>query len=333
MVMSNNTIKRKVISFSYISNLNKSILLINPIIEKEGYKFRIFSFKEFEEKFSDLVNLSKKFNKTYSEKITDKNETISNELIHLILQNPYFGNKPLINGEIIFLQKIDCDIELIKNNTVTPNFKGFEKLRLFTEDIVLKLRLFKGGDIKPIMQFQIGKEDNNITSRLYQNIEFVSIKQEFILNKNEINNFEDFYNQNFSENKLTKFAISNFELSYDVKYENLKFITLMTSLESLFNYNKQLIAHTVSRHLSIIVSNNLDEFNVNYDKFKKLYTLRNDIVHGNIIKENVHKKNIELQSLVREAIIKCSKLAKNKEKLFGILNSKGFIETNKQLNS
>ena len=128
----------------------------------------------------------------------------------------------------------------------------------------------------------------------------------------------------FKSNSLTELSISNFNLSYEISDLKTRYITLMTCLESLFNQGRDQITHTVSRHLTLIISNSEKEFQENYYRVKNLYGLRSAIVHGSSTKENLSDATSELQNKVRQAINYCLQLNYNKKELFDKLNSMGF---------
>jgi len=98
----------------------------------------------------------------------------------------------------------------------------------------------------------------------------------------------------------------------------------MTCLESLFNLGKDQISHTIARHLSIILSDKKEQFKENYTRIKKLYNIRNSIVHGGEYKDDIIQDYLELSNKVRAAINFCNVPDLTKEKLFEDLNSRGF---------
>jgi Apea-like HEPN len=87
---------------------------------------------------------------------------------------------------------------------------------------------------------------------------------------------------------------------------------------------KDQIAHTIARHLSVIISKDKPQFNINYSKIKKLYNMRNSIVHGGEYKGDIIQDYLDLSNKVRAAINYCNKGDLTKEKLFEELNSTGF---------
>jgi hypothetical protein len=129
----------------------------------------------------------------------------------------------------------------------------------------------------------------------------------------------------YESNQLTELAAKNFSLVYDIPDGRIRYITLMTCLESLFNLGKDQIAHTIARHLSIILSEDKEQFKKNYTEIKKLYNMRNNIVHGSEYKgDDLMKDYLNLADKVRKAIIYCNTPSLTKEKLFEELNIRGF---------
>jgi len=132
----------------------------------------------------------------------------------------------------------------------------------------------------------------------------------------------------YKENKLIELALNNFNLSYDIIDLKTRFVTLTTSLESLFNYGKGEITHIISRHLALVVSSNKDEFYFNCKAIKKLYGVRSAIVHGSTQSADLMGLILQLEDYVRRAINYCSTLSDtlfpDTKALFEFLNSAGY---------
>jgi hypothetical protein len=127
---------------------------------------------------------------------------------------------------------------------------------------------------------------------------------------------------------LIELTLSNFQLSYDTPDDRTRFVTFTTALESLFNYDRKKITHTVSQQVARIVSKNQTEFNANYNRIRELYDSRSAIVHGSTPKGDFAEQIIELEDFVRKAIIYRSTLnptdIPDKAALFHFLNAAGF---------
>lgn len=313
-------------TYAVFHHIDRSILATNSFLTKFGYEFVCFSLKELEIKFSSLLSLPTEFKSEVQVLLHDRDLSISNEFYQALTNSPLFGHQVLMSREVIFLRAISDFEQKVINNTVNMGvaMQYGGKLQEFVAALIQQFRLFKNGDIDCSMQFQIRKEARYVTSKLSKPIAKSYGHTTFTLTEQEVENLSNSFNETFTGNALTELAISNFNLSYSIADIKTKYITLMTCLESLFNQGRDQIAHTVSRHLSLIISKSEAEFEDNYHRVKKLYQLRNTIVHGGTPKENLSKATDELQNLVRKAINYCLTLQLNKEKLFDKLNTFGF---------
>jgi len=190
----------------------------------------------------------------------------------------------------------------------------------------MMLRLFKNGKIISPAQFQISKVNRHVWFKLTRNFVKSPTDKCYSLNYSEIEKLRDHLGQNFETNGLTRLAETYFENCYELRDDNTKLINLITALESIFNRSKDQISHIIARHLSLIISTDHDEFEMNYKRIKKLYGYRSQIVHGqNLkIKEDIKEVIDELCDLTRKAILYCMDLDMSKDELFNYLNSKGF---------
>jgi len=317
-------------TYAVFRNIDKSILATNRFIEKFGYKFISISLADLEKYFSSLFSLPEKFKSKYKVLLGDIDISISNEFYQALTNNREFGYSLLKDKEVIFLKSInDFDQEIINNtiNNMGIAMQHFGNLQNFVKALTQQFRLFKNGDINCNTQFQISKELRQVTSKSSGLLSTPTGRSLFSLSESEAEILGQQFTETFSSNPLTELAISNFNLSYDIADIKTKYITLMTCLESLFNQGRDQIAHTVSRHLALIISNSEGEFEVNYSRGKELYKLRSAIVHGDKTKEDLHEATEELQNKVRQAINYCLKIQLNKKQLFDKLNSIGFSKS------
>jgi hypothetical protein len=146
---------------------------------------------------------------------------------------------------------------------------------------------------------------------------------DFKLTDEEATELSSLLSANYEYNNLTELAIKNFTVVYDIPDGRIRFITLMTCLESLFNLGDGQIAHTIARHLALILSANYESFQKNYTSIKKLYNKRNAIVHGGEYKGEIIKDYLDLSDKVRKAIKYCNQPGLTKQGLFEVLNAKG----------
>jgi hypothetical protein len=344
-------------SYAWILNVDKSILKLNPILEKHGYQFLVVSLEELELKFSELFgypiryksdskctlnrfrdevdwpedNLQAEIEKIRSEKIAqgfkreELESTISGEFYELLMHNVPGGYDLIREHELILLKRIENFEHVIIDNT----FDGVESFKVagetsdFVRMLVQHMRLFKNGDVMCRTEFQIISDTRKLISRFKPGT-FVTGANKFVLDDDDIIAFDSFLKQEVSSNALTDLALSTFNLAYHILELKSRFLNYMICLESLFNKSDGEISHTISRHLAIVISKDEQDFNNNYSRIKKLYGYRSKIIHGNIIKEDMGAITEELQSLVRQAINFGLKSNMNRDQLFTYLNARGF---------
>lgn len=317
--MEENIVNCEIESYALFVNIDKSVLELNQFLEKLGYKFVCYNLEELERDFVDLFSLSNNYN---SKKELDfEGLLISMEFFKAISANNYFSSNILTEKEFVFLKKVNNFQLKIVNNQIEAHITN--DLQNITSNLIQQLRLYKQGDVSSCFEFQIDKDSRKIMQiRTLNNYPLKNNKM--FLTKGDVLKFSEIFNTDFKVNNLSELALNNFNLSYNIDDTKTKYITLMTCLESLFNQGRVQITHTVSRHLALIISKNLDEFNLEYTRTKQLYGLRSAIVHGSSTKENIMSATKELQEKVRKSLNYCLKLNCTKEELFGMLNSAGY---------
>lgn len=311
-------------SYALVLNADNTVLKLNPTIEKFGYKFVWVDATEFERNFSEIVNIPKSDDRQLTIIIGRNQHGISHELHNALVHNPTFGQM-FMHMEypgILLLKKL-TDFEVTKDTMgIIVEQKEFHEFDKFATDLLLQLRLFKIGEIRYSQFFQITSESRQIGMR-NSNIS-IGAYGDYTLSDEEVEKLSSKLVAKYENNSMTELAIKNFSTVYDLPDGRIRFITLVTCLESLFNLGKDQIAHTIARHLSIILSTDKESFNENYKKIKKLYNTRSSIVHGGEYKGNIIQDYLELSDKVRTAITYSNIPNMTKEKLFEDLNTKGF---------
>lgn len=311
-------------SYVHVLNADKTILKLNPAIEKFGYKFLWIDVAVFESQFSEIVNVPKRQDRPLTIIIGRNHHGISHEFHNALFHTPPFGQM-FMHMEypgILLLRKLrDFEVKGDYTDYIVEQ-NEFSEFYSFANDLILQLRLFKIGEIRYSMFFHITSETRQIGLRTSE----VSIGSagDYTLNDEETQALSKILLPRYQYNALTELAVKNFNVVYDLPDGRIRFITLMTCLESLFNLGKDQIAHTIARHLSIIMSKNKSEFNANYTRIKKLYNMRNSIVHGGEYKGDITQDYLDLSNKARAAINYCNSDGLTKERLFEELNSKGF---------
>ena len=311
-------------SYAHVINVDKTILQLNPTIEKFGYKFIWVDASEIEKDFSEILNIPKNDERKLTVHIGRESHGISHELhnaiVHTQILHPMFLHMEYPG--IILLKKISSfgitggTEDFVIENKEFNNFIGFAR------NLILQLRLFKIGEIRYAQLFHISSTTRQISLRKRE-IEIGS-QGDYTLTDKEAKELSKRLIPKYEFNGLTELAIKNFTVSYDLTDVQIRFITLVTCLESLFNQGKNQIAHTMARHLSIIISDDKGQFQENYKQIKKLYNMRSSIVHGGKHKGDIVEDYLNLSDKVRLAIDFCNIPDLTKEKLFEDLNSQGF---------
>lgn len=315
-------------TFALFANTDSSIKYLNSEIKKFGFEFYSVNLKELESNFSNLFYHPKDYDSEIDVQIENADYTISKKFLDIVTNTEILGHNILFNKEVVLLKRIENFELKIEHSTINQNetIKVMGETQQFVKSLIQQLRLFKNGNIQCPVIFQIDKQSRGITGKFTGKFNNTYYFSEYSLSLEEAKEFSTFFKKEFEQNNLVEIAISNFNLSYEASDTKSKFLLLMTCLESLFNLGKDQIAHTISRHLSIIISKSKEEFDQNYNHIKKLYNIRNGIIHGGVQKSNLIKEVDDLANLVRKAIIYCIKLDIQKDELFKKLNSLGYSE-------
>lgn len=220
-----------------------------------------------------------------------------------------------IDGEGM-ITKVPTEVTNLKNNFVPE----------YLIPVIRLMRLFKQGNIcMPLHYFYY--IDNN-SPKLYISAETtLYISQELCtLEGSEILELQKFIQNTtlpFKEPFL-QLAFENFELSYQTHNINLSFLSLMISLETLFNPSEQELRYRISRNTAIVLGKEYNDSKKIFSEVKNLYDKRSNIVHtgkSNLIK---NEDLLKLRQYVRESIKEINKIGKNKDELLDLLNSYGF---------
>lgn len=312
-------------AYTAFKNVDRSILKLNSILEPYGYTFIAVGLDQLETQFGDLFHLPPKFESEVVMVLESPELRISHEFYQLLTNSPW-GHEVTMDREVFMLKRLE-DFEMkIINKTLDPGPLSMVSIEMerFAESLIQQLRLLKTGDIYSIVPFQIVKPTRKIITRKNHRPGAAARGKKFIVNDEDIENLRTRYTPDFKQNQLVDFALSNFNLSYQIFDVKTRFITLMSCLESLLNQGREQITHTVSRHTSLIISKNEIEFQKNYSRIKTLYGVRSTIVHGGTLDANVHQDVLELENLVRCVINFCIASVFTKKELFDALNAKGY---------
>lgn len=291
-------------NYFVLNRVYESILKLNPILEKYGFVFESYDLKEFILKFDQVLS--------FGAKLKDRRYYLT-----------FFNNSPMFdfyvtgNRPMIILRNINS-LDYTPGK-ITP----FEDA--FVKKLITILRLYKSGMIEEIMVFQYDITSKECPSYGFKKMRKDTVSDEYIIEDNDVEKIDALLQKEIVISATVKLAFDSFNEYYEIKQSTLKYVTLMTALESIFNQGNQQIAHTCSRHLSILISENVEEFNENYKSMKKLYDFRSKIVHGIKYKDiDIKGKLSELERYVRIVLNILLYLDISKDELFIELNCKGF---------
>lgn len=154
-------------SCAFILNTDKTILKLNPAIEKFGYQFLWIDATEFEKNYSDIYSVPKNDSRPLSITIGRDGHRISHELHNALVHSPILGTMFLYMEYpgIILLRKM--------SNFKVTGFKGdylIESKKLsefsdYVQDLLLQLRLYKIGEIRCSQLFHISTKTRQISMR------------------------------------------------------------------------------------------------------------------------------------------------------------------------
>jgi hypothetical protein len=313
-------------TYALLTNTDSSIKLLNEKVSSFGFEFVSINLKQLEISFSDLFHHPNDYESNIEVRVQNADYTISKKFLDIVSSNELLGTNALLLNEVIFLKSKNEYQLRIENNAInhSESIGKMGEMQKFIKSLVQQLRLFKSGNIQNPIIFQIDKNSRGVVSRLTSRYSNTYFAADYILSAEEAVDLSEMLIEDFKTNSLTELSIANFNLSYEISDVKSKYLLLMMCLESLFNLGKDQIAHTISRHLSIIISNSKDEFQKNYRRTKDLYKIRNSIIHGSLIKGNILKETEVLADLVRQSIRYCLKFNGDKEHLFHKLNACGF---------
>lgn len=190
------------------------------------------------------------------------------------------------------------------------------------------MRLFKEGNISmPAMYYYY--MDKGIPRSFIRSWSGASLVPEtYTLQSSEVPKLREFIQDTklpFSKS-FVQLAFDNFELSYQIPNVNLSFLSLMMSLETLFNPGRHEVTHRLSRNTAVLLGKKESDSRNLFLEVKNLYGKRCDIVHEG--RPNIVSRQdlLRLRYLVRESIKKVSRVDKSKDELMDLLNSCGFGE-------
>jgi hypothetical protein len=216
-------------------------------------------------------------------------------------------------------------IYFIKNSS-----ENYQKYQEYPNSIILLLRLFAEGDILLPIQFTTTLIENgklkDIHSSMYM-LTYYIYHPRYSLKNIDTKNLNRFISkvQLPLKRSWLQLAIENLALSYKTTNKNLSFLSMMISLEALFNPGRYELTYRISRNAAVFLGG-LKDMNSQtiFTDIKRLYEKRSSIVHGE--KKNFIDENdlFRLRDYVRKSIRLIIDMDINRDDLLDHLNKSGF---------
>lgn len=331
-------------TYAIISNLDWTITKLNPIIRKHGYEFVSITLQKLELEFSEVFNISREFKprqyivKSFeTEGLNVISDQFDEALKYYFILHPGGENYPP-DHEVYLLKRIKNSFTEQGENYILVGEASSAQIEIsnYVNQLIRKLRLYKKGQIEFQGYFSIFTQDRRVISK-YKTPK-KPIWGVYQIDDNDIADLEKLLNEKLEIPTLLQIAIESFELTYETTDLKVKFVLLMSGLESIFNRSSQdPVKHVISRHLALTLAISKENFEELYSKTKKLYDTRCNIVHGNTDKKVIEKLKSkitseleDLENLSRKVIMKLLWLYDSKsgeptkDSLFEYLNKKGY---------
>lgn len=312
--------------YYYIEGLDETVLKINSFIKDLDFEFQKFNLKDFENKFirfftleddyekygKEGTNFSGKMNYTTTAfkyglenfYLINKFELESRE--YIVLLRDYNKNSDLLFTSLYELMDEE-EIEDM-NEEEKEGLKGYNESKNSLENFVNKLRLFKEGHLRLISAFKITGDNTFIGSLNPFLLRFDIAKsypfyKGYSLLDEEIKEIGEHIQDDLDMPPYLDIAFKSFIQSYNIDDLKIKFLLLITSLESIYTVNTIGIKKTLMKHVGKTISKNKKEYDDISTEIKCLYKKRSDISHGKEIAiEN--DDLITLETIVRRVIKK-----------------------------
>ncbi|MFC1803975.1 hypothetical protein ACFL0D_08440, partial [Thermoproteota archaeon] len=125
-------------------------------------------------------------------------------------------------------------------------------------------------------------------------------------------------------------AFDMYEDSYEAKNQILAFLSLMISMETLFNPKERgEVTHKISRNCAVLLGKDKEDSDKIFKQIKKIYEARSQIVHSGKTSKFKRKYMLIIRDYIRRSIVKMLDLNEEKEEILRKLNTLGFGEIGK----
>jgi hypothetical protein len=237
-----------------------------------------------------------------------------------------------ISGTVPGRVKLDAEYRITSG--VPSELMDFDKnfVRGYLEPSLRLMRLFKEGNICMPLKYYFVLDDEgmprNVMSQSGPSWRTLASPEKYSLSEAEIPDLEHFMNKtNLPFEEFLELAFENFELSYETHNKGLSFLSLMISLETLFNPEGQEIRYRVSRNAAVLLGTNFEESEQIFTEVKKLYDKRSKLVHTGSTKVIDKEDLAKLRHFVRRSIKQVYSVGMKKKDLLAKLHTLGFSDS------
>ena len=254
----------------------------------------------------------------------ESEETLAFKLVH---QLPCYSHNE--NSFFAISCKFSAFLTLNKYGSVSRFDDAFSQeamrisdhLRLF----IGRLRLFAEGNLEVPLQFcyfehdgmprRISSIESNQRSRSLYKVDLTLLP-----------NLSRFLSETQIPlpDKNLELARQYYECSYEAIGQGMRFTTLMTGMEVLFNRGKDQISYTISRYTAVLLGQTAEDSSRIFKAMKKHYAARSSVVHAGQVDKITDDTVRELRGFLRESIKALYKLGLTKDGYCEKLDALGF---------
>jgi len=300
--------KRKIHFIGFLANTDSSIVHVKL---QHRFKFQSMSYQDASNLISEIEGPYARFGFTSS-------STLSQCLDSTALSCPCVTNS------------FSCDVRAGNEWKITEfphHADEFDKNSVgrYLIPKIRLMRLFKEGAIcMPLRYYYAYKQSKR--TLISSSLKSIVTGTRWSVNRKEVPDLGAFIkstNLPFAKSFL-ELAFENFELSYEVPNLNLVFLSLMISMETMFNPGHQEVRYRISRNAAVLLGETFKEAKRIFVDIRDLYDKRSELVHTGSKKVIRHEDLLKLRNYVRESIKEINMINRDKDDLLDTLNSCGF---------
>lgn len=247
----------------------------------------------------------------------------------------FYWDYPCVNtdeGRLYYITRTETlDLDLTEDGRLKALIVGETEglYNKFIRKIVRLLRLYKDGDIRIPMDYRYFEYKGKLRSNVTRHTSVHVSRVKFHLSENDIDELNAFFNIQLPLTPpFLELAFKNYERSYESQNQVLAFLSLMISLEILYNLGGGEIGYRIARNCAVLLGNSKNESDAIFKDIRKIYKIRSKIVHSGDISKCDEELVKIVRHYIRESIKKMIQLGEDKEKILSKINTLGFGEIN-----